>query len=222
MQIIKNLTYKEKILLSDDLQFQTYRQGLFLSKHTCPDDINDRYYLYVKLLEDDNNLVNQGYLYFYIDFDELQSDLIGVGIEPKYRNCGLASLLISSWVQLCLEQGINNLQTIPKQRKPFLLYLLKKYTFELQNTKNYETSPKTVYICKGNNINDKLIMFKDEREKKLFRNSNIMKTDNYRIIEALTDEIQIVDKVVLYSPYFLQDNEFAYQKSLSIYNKHKI
>lgn len=222
MQIIKNLTYKEKILLSDDLQFQTYRQGLFLSKHTCQDDINDRYYLYVKLLEDDNNLVNQGYLYFYIDFDELQSDLIGVGIEPKYRNCGLASLLISSWVQLCLEQGINNLQTIPKQRKPFLLYLLKKYTFELQNTKNYETSPKTVYICKGNNINDKLIMFKDEREKKLFRNSNIMKTDNYRIIEALTDEIQIVDKVVLYSPYFLQDNEFAYQKSLSIYNKHKI
>lgn len=130
--------------------------------------------------------------------------------------------MISSWIKLCLEQGVNNLQTIPKQRKPFLLYLLKKYKFELENTEIYETSPRTIYICQENGNSDKLIMFKNKREEKLFINSNIMKTDNYRIIETLTDNVQIVDKVVLRSPYFLQDNEFAYQRSLNIYNKHKI
>lgn len=222
MQLIKNLTYNKKLLLKEDLQFKTYQQKLFLSKHTCQSDMNDRYYLNVKILEKDDNLVNQGYLYFYINFNKLQSELIGVGIEPQYRNYGLASLLISSWIKLCLEQGINNLQTIPKQRKPFLLYLLKKYKFELENMGIYETSSRMVYICQENGNNDKLIMFKDEREKRLFNNSNIMKTDNYRIIDTLTDDIEIVDKVVLYLPYFLQDNEFAYQKSLSIYNKHKI
>lgn len=221
MHLIKNLIYNEKILLKDDFQFKTCNQGLYLSRHTCQNDINDRYYLNIKLLED-NNLINQGYLYFYIDFNKLQSELIGVGIEPEYRNYGLASLLISSWIKLCIEQGINNLQTISKQRKPFLLYLLKKYRFELENTEIYETSSRMVYICRENGSNDKLIMFKDEREKRLFNNSNIMKTDNYRIIDTLTADIEIVDKVVLYFPYFLQDSEFAYQKSLSIYNKHKI
>ncbi len=222
MQIIKNLTYNKKFLLKDDLQFKTYRQGLFLSRHSCQADINDRYYLNIKLLEDNKSLVNQGYLYFYINFDKLQSELIGMAIDPKYRNCGLASLLISSWIQLCLEQGIENLKTIPKQRKPFLLYLLKKYAFEIENIETYETSSRLVYICRETDTAYKLIMFKDKREEKLFSNSNVMKEDNYRIIESLTDDIKIIDKVVLYSPYFLQDNEFAYQKSLSIYNQHKI
>lgn len=222
MQLIKNLIYNEKILLKDDLRFKSYPQKIFLSKYTCQSDMNDRYYLNVKLLEKDSDLVSQGYLYFYINLNKLQSELIGVGIESKYRNCGLASLLISSWIKLCLEQGINNLQTIPRQRKPFLLYLLKKYKFELENTELYETSPRTVYICQGNGNSDKLIMFKNKREEQLFNNSNIMKTDNYRIIETLPDNVSVVDKVVLYSPYFLQDNEFAYQRSLNIYNKHKI
>jgi len=54
-----------------------------------------------------------------------------------------------------------------------------------------------------------------------FRNSNIMRSDNYRIIDSADEEIQILDSVLLSTPYLLKDNEKAYQKAIGTYNRYR-
>lgn len=217
MSLIENIPYKKSFIVKDDLSLLGKSQTISISKYLCG-DIYDRYYLRVNTKDDNNNPLDQGYLYFYLDFEERKSEFIGVKISQEYRNCGLASLLISVWIQFCLDEGFLNLQTISKQRKPFVLYLLKKYEFELRNLTTYRTSTRTVHICKKENEDRKCIMFENKQEENRFRNSNIMKTDNYRIIGKEEQNISILDSVVLYTPYFLQDQEKAYQKSLQFYN----
>lgn len=215
------MSYRENILWKDGFQYHGYQQQIKLSKHFCESDPMDRYYLKTDIITSDNQPIHQGYLYFHIDFDTSQSEFIGACVENEYRNSGIASLLISSWIQFCLDQGIDNLKTISKQRKPFLLYLLKLYNFEIENIEEYLTSPKVVHICRKNEENDKYLIFANKREEEMFRRSNIMKTDNYKIIDATEKNIQILDSVALYNPYFLQDKEKAYQKSLQVYNRHR-
>lgn len=220
MSFLQNIPYKEDFVIKDDLTFQTERQRITVTKYFCDSDIYDCYYLRANTKNCDNEILNQGYLYFYLDPLKLQSRFIGVGVGEKYRNFGIASLLISSWIQLCMDEGFINLETIPKQKKPFVLYLLKKYTFELNDLNTYQTSTKVVHICKKENDSRKCIMFENKQEERRFQDSNIMRTDNYNIVTR-GEDIQILDSVVLGSSYFLQDSEKAYQKSLQVYHKHK-
>ena len=218
MNLLKNIPYKEVVLVKDHLFFQGQQQAISLTKYYCEDDIHDRYYLRINTLNSHHEWIQQGYLYFYLDFENKESVFIGMAVSQEYRNCGIASLLIASWIQFCLDEGFLNLQTTQKQRKPFLLYLLKKYTFELQNLHLYQTSTKKVYICRKNDNNIKYIMFENKAEELRFRNSNVMRADNYEIINKM-EPLEILDQVVLYSPYLLQDSEKAYQKSLQLYHK---
>lgn len=214
MNKIKNLQYREKMILNDEMKYQEYRQQISLSKHYSDDDPLDRYYLKTDIIDLNQKLVHQGYLYFYLDFEHSLSSFIGSCVEDQFRNSKIASLLISSWIKLCLDHGINNLETIPKQRKPFLLHLLKKYTFEIENQEEYLTSKNVVHICRKGKYTDKYLIFVDKREEEMFKRSNIMKTDNYKIVDNDDECIQVIDSVALYHQYFLQDNEKAYQKSL--------
>lgn len=219
--MLKKLEYNEKTLFKNNLFYKDLQQIILLSKYHCDTDIKDRYYLRANILDNNKRLINQGFLYFYIDFSNQESNFIGVGVNDAYRNQGIASLLISSWIQLCLDESIYNLSTITKQRKPFILYLLKKYQFELANIKDYQTSSKTVYICKKDNSFEKFLIFKNKYEKERFENSKVMIKDNYHIIDNLENEITIIDQVCLSTPYYLQDQDKAYQKSLNCYNKYK-
>ncbi len=219
--MIKKLEYNEKILFKNNLFYNDLQQIILLSKYHCDTDIKDRYYLRAKVIDGNKKLINQGFLYFYIDFFNHESNFIGVGVNDTYRNQGIASLLISSWIQLCLDENIYNLATISKQRKPFILYLLKKYQFELANISDYQTSNKTVYLCKKEKSLEKLLIFKSKYEKERFANSKVMRADNYQIIDNLEKEITIIDQVCLSTPYYIQDQDKAYQKSLSYYNKYK-
>lgn len=221
MKSFFNIPYKECTLVKDGLVFGNWHQQISLTRYHCDTDIYDRYYLRSKIVTKDYSVHDLGYLYFNIDPKTNKSKFIGVCVSEEYRNCGLASLLISSWIELCLDNGFEDLSTIPKQKKTFILYLLKKYSFELKNLNTYNTSQDVVYICKKENTNDKLIMFKNPYKEVNFRNSNIMKTDNYKIADPNDKDIQILDTVSLYSPYFQQDNEYAYQKSLGIINKYR-
>ncbi len=218
--MLKNLEYNNKILFKNDTVYKDLQQIIILSKYHCDTDIKDRYYLRAHIINN-NKLITQGFLYFYINFLNKESNFIGVGVNDTYRNQGIASLLISSWVQLCLDENIYNLSTITKQRKPFILYLLKKYEFELANKEDYKTSNKVVYICKKDESLEKFILFKRKKEKEIFSNSKVKREDNYQIIDKLEKEISIIDEVCLSTPYYLQDQDKAYQKSLSYYNKFK-
>lgn len=221
MNFFQNIPYKQCTLVKDGLVFKNQKQQISLTRCYCDADIYDRYYLRAKIVTKDYSVHDLGYLYFNIDSKTNKSKFIGVCVSEEYRNCGLASLLISSWIELCLDNGLEDLSTIPKQKKPFILYLLKKYSFELKDTNTYNTSDNVVYICKKENAHDKFIMFRSPYKEANFRNSNIMKTDNYKIADPNDKDIQILDTVSLYSPYFQQDNEYAYQKSLGIINKYR-
>ncbi len=220
MSLLTNMPYKENYILKDDLTFQMRKQRITVTKYFCDSDVHDRYYLRANTKNHDGKTLNQGYLYFYLNPEKRQSNFIGVSVSEEYRNCGMASLLIANWIELCLDDGILNLETIPKQRKSFVLYLLKKYAFELNDLNTYQTSTRVVHICRKENDNGKYIMFENKQEEKRFQSSNIMRSDNYSIVTR-EDDIQVLDSVVLGSPYFLQDSEKAYQKSLQVYHKHK-
>ena len=68
---------------------------------------------------------------FYLDKENKTSEFIGIGVAPEYRDLNIGSFLIASWIDLCLNNGYDFLGANKKQRKPFLLYLLKTYGFEI-------------------------------------------------------------------------------------------
>ncbi len=217
MSFLENIPYKESLTLKGSSSIQTNKPNITITRYHCDCDIYDRYHLRANMRGNDNRIQNQGYLYFYINPEQRQSKFIGVGVSEQYRNRGIASLLISSWIMLSLDEGFSKMSTIAKQRKPFPLYILKKYDFELNDSNKYQTSPKVVHICKKENDDKKYIMFQNKQEEIRFRNSNIMKTDNYMIVDS-QENSSIIDQVVLDTPYYLQNNERAYQKSLQLYH----
>ena len=219
--MLRNLEYNDKVLFKDSTVYQGFQQIVILSKCICDTDVQDRYYLRLNIVDNDKKLINQGFLYFYIDFCKLESKFVGVGVNEKYRNSGVASLLISSWIQLCLDESIRNLMTNMKQRKPFVLHLLKKYDLELDNIGEYQTSSKTVYICKKNDSLDKYLIFKNKYERQRFANSKVMREDNYKIVDDFESGLSFLDTVCLSKTYYLQDEDKAYQKSLNYFNRYK-
>ena len=104
MKMLENLLYKTDIVIKNDLIYQKFQQKITLSRHFCSTDSNDRYYLKLNTIMDDE-IINQGYLYFYLHPENLSSQFIGIAVNEDYRNSGVASILISSWIQFCLDNG---------------------------------------------------------------------------------------------------------------------
>lgn len=152
------------------------------------------------------------YIYFYLDFKTKETKYIGTGVNPEFRNKGFASILASLWIWICMDNNFYEYLTNKKQRKPFLIYLLKLYGFEIKDITEYDTSRKTILICKDILSQDKCLYFKNAKQEIDFRNSHIYKNDNYRIISSL-DNISILDRVLLSTPYKLEDFNQAYVRS---------
>ena len=108
MSLLTEIPYKQRCLFKNQFRFQNQEQTIFLSRHYCSSDIYDRYYLKIGFFEQESFIV-QGYIYFYLDIKIMQSKFIGLYVDDKYRNCGIASLLISNWIQLCLDEEIIDL-----------------------------------------------------------------------------------------------------------------
>lgn len=219
MQLLENLAYNKEILFDRSFYYNGCSQRVYLSKSLLKSNKRDQYFLKVCLVR--NNMICQGYIYFYLDFLKKTSHFIGLYVKPEYRCTGLASLLISNWVQFCLDNDFNTLTTNTKQRKPFLLYLLKTFGFEIFDVEKYLTSPYTIYICSEKDHMEKYLLFKNERQAEAFLHSSIMQHDNYRIIEELKNGMHILDNILLSTTYCLQNEDKAYMKSLQICNKHR-
>jgi len=159
-----------------------------------------------------NQNTNLGYLYFYLNHLDLNSHFIGVYVEPAFRNHGVGTNLIASWLKLCMDNGIEELATNKKQRKPFLLHILKKFGFEIRDVERYDTSPMTIYICRRLNSDDKYLLFKNSLEGVSFAQRSVFRTDKYIILDHPDEEIPIIDQVLLSVPYSLTDSEKAETK----------
>lgn len=222
MKFLRDLPYETLIPIDNKLNFNGLNQSIYLTKTYAPGEKRDVYHLKTFITLEDGSIVTQGYLYFYISFTTCQSKFCGIFIRPEYRNNDLASLLISSWIKLCLDNDISCLNTIKKQRKPFLICLLKTYSFELNRISLYYTDKKSIIVCKSSYDSFKYLLFKDTGFRDEFSKSDIMAHDSYRIIDSMSDDYTILDKVVLSRRYDMQDSEQAYSMALSIYKKHQL
>ena len=211
---LEKISYNKIILIDDNYCYEGLYQRVYLEKTFHKFNNRDQYFLKLYYHTPQKEFVCQGYIYFYIDWLTKTSSFIGTYIKPEYRGCGLSSLLISNWIKLCFDNDIYNLNTNKTQRKPFLLYLLKKYYFEILDPAMYDYSKYTINICKKENDKSKYIHFRNLQQKEAFLKSSIMKEDNYSVLDQITDNITILDQVILSKPYLLEDENSAYNKSI--------
>ena len=122
-----------------------------------------------------------GYLYFSIDELKKSSSFYGVKTRSSYRGKGILNYLVSRWIEICLNNGIENLCTISKQRKPILLYSLKKMSFELKDLNLYNQGH-NVYICRDKMRGNKVLFFDSSEDSKSFAESTINKETPHIII----------------------------------------
>ena len=190
---------------------------------------------------------NMGYIYFYLDKVSKTSSYIGTYVKPEYRSIGLASLLTAYWIKICLEEGYEFLTTNKTQRKPYLLYILKRCSFEIDNPEQYNLSKYTIHICKDNH-NQRVLLFKSDKYARDFQNGKIYQGDDYKILlleglgsgivlsndetisseklqkllEKAKNKVQLLDRVLLSNIYSLRDNETAYNLSTKRINEKEI
>lgn len=209
MNII-NMPYKKPFLIDENANT---KQRVFFEKTRFNAANVDQYFIKIFKILPDGKYVCQGYIYFYIDFLIRESKFIGQYTNPEFRNEELGQLLISYWIKLCFDNGIYKLDTIHKQRKPFIIYLLKKFKFDLYNIQSYEESPNTISICQNPVIVDKCLYFKNPKQAETFKNGKVHAGDNYFILENIDENTTILDQVLLSTPYQSTDDELAYERS---------
>lgn len=226
---IENLEIGNRLLYSEGYFSGNYNQNLYI-KRSNDDGSNRPKYFLSAFTTIDGELRQQGYLYFYLDHDTKSSFFIGIKVEEEYRNLNIGSFLVASWINLCLNNGYEFLGVHEKQRKPFLLYLLKTYGFEILDTSLYDTRPDVISICRNKDLErkEKLLLFRDKKHEQNFIGTNIYKTDNYKIINSLEGTIHLDDIILPLQSrkrnqvnYELLNQELAEIKSESVISRHK-
>lgn len=214
MKLLESIDYKKQFLIDKGYDFNTADVRIYLEKTYHKYNSKDQYFLKLFQVTNTGNLDCIGYLYFYLDFLKQESKFIGIYVKPEYRKNGVASLLVSNWIKLCLDNGIYNLETNKKQRKPALLYLLKNYTFEIENPELYDTSIFTINICESIYDFQKYLYFNNLEQKEKFIRSTIMQEGNYLILDELTPSYEVLDNILISNPYYIQNDNEAYTRSL--------
>ena len=203
MNILSKLDYGTSIIL--DIIPIDNNHKLYIKLEKSYHEATNNDYYYIKLFIVNDSLYKSiGYMYFYLNptcEGISTSTYIGTYINPEYRSYGLATILLSSWISLTRENNCDTLTTIKKQRKPFLLYLLKKYGFEIPDTNEYLSATDKIYICARPNIPTKYLLFQSLQQRLDFMYDSIYRHDNYEIIPTYPEnkpwDLSILDTVLL-------------------------
>lgn len=195
MKYFERLDNGIKNIYSQDYFSGDYNHEIYLMK--ANDDGSHRHKYYLRAVTNINGVeIIQGYLYFYIDYDTKTSEFIGIKVHEKFRDLNISSLLVSLWIDLCLNNGIDFLGSNKRQRKPFLIYLLKTYGFDILDKSLYEKSKDVISICRRGEDTSKLLLFRDSKHERNFKQTNIFETDNYEIITSL-DGVNHLDDIIM-------------------------
>ena len=229
MGVLENMNCGDKLLYSSGYFSGEYSQDLYLKR--AVDDGSNRPKYYLSIVSNINGeLVQQGYLYFYLDYENKMSDFIGVKVSEKYRDLNIGSFLVASWIDLCLNNGYDFLGANKKQRKPFLLYLLKTYGFEVFDLSLYGSRDDVITVCKGIEKDDKrkILLFKDPKHEKVFMGTNCCKDDNYEIVHSRKGIITLDDVILPLQnmskdeiKYELMNYALAEEKATKVIKRHK-
>ena len=155
---------------------------MYLKQSADDGSHKDKFYLELYSNIDGKNIM-QGYIYFFLDLNTRSCNFIGMQVLEKYRNLNMGSLLISAWINFCLNNGCEYIGVHPKQKKPFLLYLLKTYSFDVEDLSDYKKRSDVITICRSVDLEDttKYLLFKDERHQRNFMQTNICARNEYKI-----------------------------------------
>ena len=196
MSVLDDLGFGERKFYSGGYFSGEFNQDLYIKRSNDDGSGRPKFYMGVYSLIN-GEFVQQGYLYFYLDKFSKTSDFIGIKVMEEYRNLNIGSFLVASWINLCLNNGYDFLGTNEKQRKPFLLYLLKTYGFEVVDKSMYLTRRDVISVCRGLGIDQrKLLLFRDSKHEKDFLGSNAFNDDNYVIIHNLKG-VAVLDDVIM-------------------------
>ena len=229
MELISKMQHGEKKLYDDNFFSGDYNQEIYLKKSFDDGSHKDKYYLevYSKI---NGIYVMQGYIYFYLNKENRACNFIGMRVVEEYRNLNIGSLLVSSWIDFCLNNNYEFIGVHPKQKKPFILYMLKTYGFEVFDTNMYNTRSDVISICRAIDLDDtyKYLKFNNERHQRNFMQTNIYKSDNYKIVDDVFDVFEL-DKVIFPlqditrkpADYYLQDKDYASERAIRTLTKHR-
>ncbi len=209
---------KNYLITSFYLDSVVYR--IYCSKSYFKQNGKDQYFMKIMKINVNEDMECVGYIYFYVNFLSKESSFIGEYINPDFRNKHFASLLLSLYIKMSLDSDITNLDTNKKQRKPFLLYMLKRYLYEIEDVSKYRSN-NTIFICKKDDDDTKYLYFMDDVRQKSFLSSSIFSSDNYEILSILSHDTRVLNQVLLSYPYYLTDNDYAYVKSRLTIDKFK-
>ncbi len=229
MDIFKKLEVDKRSLYSDSYFSGEFNQLLYLKR--AVDDGSHKPKFYISAFAYINGELRlQGYIYFYLDFETKRSDFIGMAVNPEFRGLDMSSLLLSSWIDVCLNNGVEELGAHHKQKKPFLIYMLKKFGFEIDDMRLYRTSDALITLLRDPDFSNrtKYLKFKSPNHERSFIGTNIYKTDNYVVLHNTAGYYEL-DKVIIplqgashaHVIYELFDEKLAEEKVTSVLAKHK-
>lgn len=210
----KNVLYESGFTASGKPLFLYYQKSLFQQNNT------EQHFIKLVSVEDGVMKI-MGYIYFYLNDDLKVSDFIGTYIKPEYRNNGFASFLVAKWIDFCFNNGYDFLGTNQSQRKPFLLYLLKTYGFEIFDEHLYLTNPNVIDICAKRNDKSKYLLFRNPEQEKTFMSGSVALEDNYQAIKSLEADYSYLDSVILSKNYELKRRYKAEEKAELVINRFK-
>ncbi len=212
MNVLDKLNYNKGIVL-DTFNITYSTKGIIRLEKSFFRSLGvDQYFIKYYKLEKDS-LTNLGYIYFYLDKEKKISTYIGSFVKPEARSNGLASTLVSYWIKFCFDNGFYDLTTIKSQRKPFLIYILKRFSFDIKDANDYLLSDSNIHICIRPNDKTKYLVFENAKQAITFQEGKIYKNDNYQILSPDTKDIVKLDTVLLSKVHEIKDTENAYLKA---------
>jgi ribosomal protein S18 acetylase RimI-like enzyme len=229
MVLIDRLEVGDKVLYSTGHFSGDYNQDLYIKRVVTDDGHPPKYYI-CAFSSIGGELVQQGYLYFYLDYKSKIASFIGLNVDERYRDLNIGSFLIASWIDLCFNNGYDFLLVNKKQKKPFLLYLLKKYGFEIFDKSLYGVRDDVITICRSDNLSDKrkFLLFRSPEHEKIFVGTNVFQRDNYEIVHSREGIITLDDVIVPLQSmkknlveYELLDYDLAGEKTRAVMSSHK-
>lgn len=231
LKLYPNMPYKEPFMFNsfnidgEDFNIVFNRGFGDRVKGELVDNLSHYYiYIYKSSYNSDEVIKPLAYIYFFLDFGKRETRYIGTFVDEEYRSKGFASLLTALWTYISLDNDFYDCRTNRRQRKPFLLYLLKLHGFEIEDIRNYEENEHTIYICRDLD-NNKCLYFKDSNQSFTFSESHTIQKDNYQIVnqeDFNSGSIEVLDKIILSTPYYLQDFDKAYSRNRRILDKHNL
>lgn len=157
----------------------------------------NREYLRIIGLTNDNQIIEYGYIYFMLFTNEeglKVSSYIGSKVIEPYRNKGLGDLLMSVYLFYSYDNGFEVVESTTRQRKLDLLSLMNKYGFKVKEPEKYEDGER-ITMYKNNMVVDIYkkknkgiyYRFKTKHAEEIYRRNNSKVSENYRYLGAPDD-----------------------------------